>query len=300
MSQLRSTPRTNSEEQLETLARIGFNRISMGVQDFNPDVQKLVNRIQPYELTAEVCEQSRKHGFESINVDLIYGLPNQTLEGFERSIEQVLEIRPERVALYGYAHVTWIKKVQKALERAHLPTPKERIALFLKAVEMFSAAGYEYIGMDHFALPEDELAVAEREGHLNRNFMGYSTHRGARLIGFGASSISTIPGAMAQNEKDVGAYQERISKGELAVSRGLVRSTEDQIRGDLIERLLCQRKVSLSELESTWGVDFQEFFNSDIAKLKPMIEDGPRLGHRKQCRADSARLAFQPPGCNGL
>ena len=177
-------PRTISSEHLSTLRKLGFNRLSMGVQDFDPFVQETINRIQPYELTRDVCLEARDVGFEGLNIDLIYGLPNQTTKGFSSTLEKILEIKPERIALYGYAHVTWIKKVQKALERSHLPTPEERIDLFLQAYQMLVSAGYLHIGMDHFALPSDELSIAQDSGKLNRNFMGYTTHKGANIFWF--------------------------------------------------------------------------------------------------------------------
>jgi len=266
-------PRTTTKNHLATLRQLGFNRISLGVQDFNEAVQTIINRLQPYEMTSEVIAEGRRQGFGSVNIDLIYGLPNQTLEGFEKTLAQVLELRPERIALYGYAHVTWIKKVQKALERAHLPTPKERVQLFLKALECFQAAGYRYIGMDHFALPSDSLSKALEVGKLNRNFMGYSSHRGARLLGFGVSSISSLPSAFGQNSKELAEYQNKINSGELAHFRGLDRSIDDRRRGEIIETLLCQGTLDIQKFENFWGIKFFEEYASAVPELKQMAQD---------------------------
>jgi oxygen-independent coproporphyrinogen-3 oxidase len=253
-------PRTTSEAHLEKLAQLGFNRVSLGVQDFDPAVQRLVNRIQPFELTERIVRTARDVGFSGVNIDLIYGLPLQTAEGFSRTVDKVLELRPERVALYGYAHVTWIKKVQKALERAHLPTPAERIEIFLAAIRRFADAGYRHIGMDHFALPSDSLSQALDTGRLNRNFMGYSTHRGARLIGMGVSAISSLPSCYAQNVKDLTVYQERITSGLLATERGLLRTVEDQLRGEVIEAILCQGRLDIPTFDARWGCRFMQKF----------------------------------------
>ena len=267
-------PRTTTLDQLQLLGCAGFNRISMGVQDFNPVVQKLINRIQPYEMTARVCKEARASGFKGINIDLIYGLPAQTIEGFAETIERVLEIRPDRVALYGYAHVTWIKKVQKALERSHMPTPRERIELFKVALEKFSQAGYRYIGMDHFALPEDSLSQALDGGRLSRNFMGYTTHRGVRIIGCGISAISTLQSGFAQNHKELGKYEAALAAGQLPLERGLLRSKEDQLRAAVIEHIFCSGRLDFEELGEQWQISFREHFCEELTRLVPLEQDG--------------------------
>ena len=257
-------PRNLTEDHLTTLAKLGFNRLSMGVQDFDPVVQKTINRIQSFELTSELMTKARKLGLNNINLDLIYGLPNQTLAGFTKTIEQVISLKPSRIALYGYAHVTWVKQVQKVLEHSHLPTPAERIKLFLQALSLFTAAGYRYIGLDHFALPDDELSIAIDRGSLNRNFMGYTTHSGANVIGMGATSISLIPSAYVQNIKDYQSYQTKIGECGLAIDRGIVRSIDDQLRGEVIEKILCAGKVLFSEIENKYRINFRNYFNESL------------------------------------
>jgi oxygen-independent coproporphyrinogen III oxidase len=266
-------PRTTSKEQLLSLRAIGFNRVSMGVQDFDASVQEAVNRIQSFESTAQLVQDSRALGFHSVGIDLIYGLPAQNLKGFDETLNHVLTLRPGRIALYGYAHVTWRTKVQKALTSRDLPTPQERIRLFMKGVERLTEAGYEYIGMDHFALPEDSLALAAKNGSLNRNFMGYTTHRGVKLIGMGASSISTLPDAFAQNVRDISAYQEAVELNGLPVDRGVKRTSEDKLRGEIIENLLCHGAINFKEFESKWRIPFLQKFKECIGALKDFEAD---------------------------
>lgn len=278
-------PRTTSIEQIRMLAKLGFNRLSLGVQDFDPIVQEAVNRIQSFEQTWELCQAGRSEGFSGVNIDLIYGLPNQTVAGFRKTIEKILEIKPDRIALYGYAHVTWIRKTQKALERGVLPAPDDRIEIFLEGVKAFSAAGYEYIGLDHFALPQDALSAALKKGRLNRNFMGYTTHKGVRILGFGVSSISSLAGGFAQNKKEVAEYQKGIAGTGLAVERGLVRSEEDCLRWDIIERIMCEGVLDLARLEEQWKIDFFAHFTEPLEKLKPYMDEG-----LLQITKDSLRL----------
>lgn len=293
-------PRNTTREHIKTFAEVGFNRLSFGVQDFDPRVQTIINRVQSYELTRDMCEWGREFGFHGINIDLVYGLPNQSLQGLADTLEKIIELRPNRIALYGYAHVTWIKKVQKALERAHLPTPEERISLFMMALDRLTEAGYEYIGMDHFALPSDSLAKALASGKLNRNFMGYTTHRGARIIGLGASSISSLPSAYAQNLKDVDTYQQQIEDQGLAIQRGVKRTKDDRMRGEIIESILCRGEVDISEFESKWEVDFNRMFESSIDRLSELSGDqlvtiGPeeiRLTRRGRLFARNVAMAF--------
>ncbi len=267
-------PRTTTSDQLKTLVSLGFNRISMGVQDFDPEVQEAVNRIQTYEDTAALVAEARSLGIKSVGIDLIYGLPAQSLAGFNQTLMKVVELRPDRLALYGYAHVTWKTKVQKALTSKGLPTSKERIALFTSAVNVLGRAGYEYIGMDHFALPSDGLAKAVHDGTLNRNFMGYTNHHGVRLIGLGASSISGIPSAYAQNVKGVEEYEKAVETREIPTERGMIRSREDQMRGEIIESLLCSGYLSIDKFERKWGIFFAEVFASEIDQLADFEMDG--------------------------
>jgi oxygen-independent coproporphyrinogen-3 oxidase len=267
-------PRTTTTEQLIALKEVGFNRISFGVQDFDEEVQETVNRVQSFEETQALAASGRELGFEGINLDLIYGLPQQTLEGFGKTLEKVVEIRPDRIALYGYAHVTWIQKAQNTFRRFNLPTPEERISLFLLAVRELQQAGYQHIGLDHFALPSDSLHQSLLSGKLNRNFMGYTTHKGASLLGFGASSISTLRGGFAQNEKDPGRYQEKVLGGKLAVVRGLSRTAEDIVRGELIELVLCGGRIDYARFTEQFGVDPREVYPDSFLELEQLEEDG--------------------------
>ena len=270
-------PRTTTTEQLSTIERLGFNRISLGVQDFSPHVQEAVNRIQPFELTRDLVENARQLGLSGINLDLIYGLPGQELTSFNDTLSQVISIRPERIALYGYAHVTWIKKVQKALERHPLPSPSLRIELFRSAVTELTRAGYVYIGMDHFALPADSLAKALANGTLTRNFMGYSTECGAGTLGVGPSAISGLAGAYAQNEKDLQRYQAKLtssnSANSLPITRGLSLSREDKLRAEVISQILCQGTVSFEQVGKRWEIDFAKHFAAELGGLEELEQD---------------------------
>lgn len=263
-------PRIVTEDHLIGYRSLGFTRISVGVQDFDRDVQEAVNRIQPHGVTVKTCELARSLGFQSINLDLIYGLPKQTLKSFRDTIEKVITIRPDRIALYGYAHVTWKKKVQKTLQKHDLPSAETRLNLFLMALEEFAKAGYVYIGMDHFALPNDSLTEALRSGKLNRNFMGYTTHRGADVLGFGVSSISSVPALIAQNTTDV---QEYLDNTGFCITKGKERSTGDRIRGDLIEDILCSGELDIPSLNSKWNIDFHSQFAREILTLQAFEAD---------------------------
>ena len=267
-------PRTCDIKKLQCLKQLGFNRVSFGVQDFDEHVQTIINRIQPYELTRDLILAARELGFSSINIDLIYGLPDQTEKGFADTLDKVCQLRPDRLALYGYAHVTWKTKVQRSFDRAYLPTPDERIKLFVAAWKRLESEGYIYLGMDHFALPTDSLNLALENGTLHRNFMGYATHKGPNLIALGASAISSVPEAMAQNEKELVNYQARIARGELPVERGIRRSREDQTRAWLIDKILCLGEVSNKELDSNWGVNLEQLLVADKSLVIEMEQDG--------------------------
>jgi oxygen-independent coproporphyrinogen-3 oxidase len=274
-------PRTTSIEQLQALKQVGFNRVSFGVQDFDHFVQETINRVQTFEQTKELEEQSRKLGFSGVNLDLIYGLPNQSLEGFSTTLDLVNQIRPDRIALYGYAHVTWLQKVQKSFERAVLPSPEARIELFQLAVEKLSASGYRHIGLDHFALPEDELSLALDDGTLHRNFMGYTTRKGTSLLGFGASAISTVKQGFSQNEKEPIAYQNLIEEAEFATIKGYERTAEDLWRAEIIEQILCSGIVKYSEIkESHPGITIETPANLTQFEEEGLVEidsDGFRV-----------------------
>lgn len=267
-------PRTTSLEHIKTYSELGFNRISMGVQDFDASVQKAINRLQTYEDTYKLCSDSRNLGLKNINIDLIYGLPEQDLKTFEKTIEQVLKIRPNRIALYGYAHVTWKQKVQKSFNKLNLPGPETRISLFLLALEMLKDSGYVHIGMDHFSLSNDELAIARINQKLNRNFMGYSTHKDLSILGFGASAVSTFKSLLCMNQPSITEYQKEIISNSFAVYKGIKRNLTDQIVASTIESILCHGEITKSKIESEWGIVFDNFFEKSLQKLLELENDG--------------------------
>lgn len=266
-------PPVTTHEQIDTLREMGFNRLSLGVQDFDKTVQERVNRYQTVEQTRNLFDYSRSAGFESINFDLIYGLPEQSLDTWRHTVETVIDMRPERIACYSYAFVPWIKPHQKAITREMLPPPELKIELFLQAREMFLNAGYEAIGMDHFAVPEDELARAAARGTLHRNFMGYTTKPAPDMLGFGISSISDVANAYAQNTKKLSRYYSALDAGQLPVERGYALSEEDLLRRYLITSLMCNMQVVFADIEDRYGVDFTSHFADELDDLtKP---DGP-------------------------
>ncbi|MFN0117303.1 MAG: oxygen-independent coproporphyrinogen III oxidase [Elusimicrobiota bacterium] len=266
-------PRVTNKKHLMVLKNMGFNRLSMGVQDFNPEVQKAINRIQPFDLTKALVEEARVLGFKSINIDLIYGLPHQTENSFSETINQILDIQPDRLAVYSYAHVPWMKKHQE-LFAAHLPNEKTKFSLLLLAMKKFSQAGFEYIGMDHFAKPNDELAVARKNRTLWRNFQGYTTKAGTDLLGLGMSSIGCVNGAFFQNERELKTYQDAISGGRLATVRGFLLSKDDKLRSRVIQSLLCHAHVSKAEIERDFQIKFDEYFSNSLIALEPLVKDG--------------------------
>lgn len=266
-------PRVTTREQLAVLAERGFNRISMGVQDFSERVQRAVNRIQSREQTEKLAREARELGFGSVNFDLIYGLPFQTVESFSETVDRVIETRPERIALYSYAHVTWISKAQRGFEKKDLPGPERKLAVFLAAVERFEKAGYRFLGLDHFALPEDELSLAAETGDLRRNFMGYTTRAGVDAIAFGASGISETADAYAQSVREPGEWQERLSSGDLATLRGWWLSDDDKRRKWLIQHLMCQGEVDPAAYRARFGEELTDRIPDIEARLHPFVED---------------------------
>ena len=266
-------PRVTSREHLETLRRLGFNRLSMGIQDFHADVQKAIHRIQPFELTRDLLFAARKLGFDSINVDLIYGLPFQTPERFAYTVEQILQLAPDRVALFSYAHVPWLKKQQGSFA-AHLPEGMQKFEIFRTGLLKFLEAGYLYIGMDHFAKPEDELAISQRKRTLHRNFQGYTTKAGADLYGMGVTAISGIQNAYAQNHKELAAWEKSVAERGIATMRGYNLSEDDRLRRAVISRLLCHTVVIKEEIAREFGVDFDRYFADELARLEASREDG--------------------------
>ncbi|HXC30894.1 MAG TPA: oxygen-independent coproporphyrinogen III oxidase [Verrucomicrobiae bacterium] len=266
-------PRVTTQAHLETLRRLGFNRLSMGIQDFHPEVQEAIHRIQPLELTGGLIESARALGFDSINVDLIYGLPLQTAERFSHTVEQVVDLNPDRVAMFSYAHVPWLRKQQGALA-TRLPEGMEKFRIFRAGLERFLDAGYLYIGMDHFARPNDELAVAQRERTLHRNFQGYTTKAGADLYGMGVSAISSIAACYAQNDREVAPYRERIERRGLATMRGYRLTEDDLLRRAVISRILCHGVLHKNEIEREFGISFDKTFAPEIQRLAPFVSDG--------------------------
>jgi oxygen-independent coproporphyrinogen-3 oxidase len=266
-------PRVTSLEHLETLRRIGFNRLSMGIQDFTPEVQRAVHRVQGYEMTRDLILAARRLGFESVNVDLIYGLPYQTAATFGQTVKQVIGLAPDRVAMFSYAHVPWLKKQQGSFA-GHLPEGMEKFRIFRIGLDEFLEAGYVYIGLDHFARPEDELAVAQRERTLHRNFQGYTTKAGADLYGMGVSSISAIGDSYAQNQRALLPYQEAVARRGIATMRGYRLSPDDRIRRSVIGRLLCHTIIRKDEVEKELGIVFDEYFAAELARLEEFRSDG--------------------------
>ncbi|HYG04971.1 MAG TPA: oxygen-independent coproporphyrinogen III oxidase [Stenotrophomonas sp.] len=267
-------PRTLGSDELAELARLGFTRASLGVQDFDPRVQQAINRVQDAQGTLALIEACRAQGLRSVNVDLVYGLPRQTLDGFGATLERVLQARPDRFAIYGYAHLPAMFRAQRRINEAELPDADGRLALLGLAVGRLTAAGYQYIGMDHFALPGDELATAQREGSLHRNFMGYTTHAARDLLGLGASAISRIGGAYAQNPRELAAWEAAIDQGRVPVWRGLALSRDDEIRGDVIQALMCRGEIDTRQIGVRHGIDFAQYFAQDLPALEALRADG--------------------------
>jgi len=266
-------PRVTSREHLETLRRLGFNRLSLGIQDFHPEVQEAIHRVQPYEATRDMILYARELGFDSINVDLIYGLPYQDAERFRATVTQVLTLAPDRVAMFSYAHVPWLKKQQGAFQ-THLPEGIEKFRIFCAGLQTFLDAGYLYIGMDHFARPGDELAIAQQSRTLHRNFQGYTTKAGADLYGMGVSAISAIGRTYGQNFRDVAGYGAAIDRGGLATMRGYHLNEDDVLRRTVINRLLCHTLIRKSEIAGEFGIDFDDYFASELGHLESFAADG--------------------------
>jgi oxygen-independent coproporphyrinogen-3 oxidase len=266
-------PRVTTRAHLETLRSLGFNRLSMGIQDFHLEVQQAVRRVQPLEMTRDLIAGARQLGFDSINVDLIYGLPLQTAERFAHTVDQVVALAPDRVAMFSYAHVPWLRKQQGALA-TRLPEGMEKFRIFRAGLDHFHDAGYLYIGMDHFSRPDDELAVAQRERTLHRNFQGYTTKAGADLYGMGVSAISGVGKCYAQNDRVVAPYTERVGLHGIATMRGYRLSDDDLLRRAVISRILCHGVLHRSEIEQEFGIVFEKTFAAEIARLGGFVSDG--------------------------
>ncbi|MBT9486612.1 MAG: oxygen-independent coproporphyrinogen III oxidase [Rubrivivax sp.] len=267
-------PRTASPARLQALAAMGFNRISFGIQDFDPAVQQAVHRVQSFESVRELILSARALGFESINADLIYGLPQQTPASFERTIAQVIALRPDRIALYAYAHLPARFKPQRRIETAQLPPPDARVKMLGAAISGFTGHGYSYIGMDHFALEGDSLAAAKRQGRLHRNFQGYSTQPDADLIGLGVSSIGRMGATYSQNAKTLPEYYDALRQGQLPTVRGLALSRDDVVRRAVIMALMCQGRVEFESIALSHLIRFEDYFAAELEALQPMVAGG--------------------------
>jgi oxygen-independent coproporphyrinogen III oxidase len=285
-------PRVTTPEHLEALRKRGFNRVSMGVQDFDPEVQELVNRVQPFDLTKGLVDAARALGYQSVNLDMIYGLPGQSRAGFEASVEQVVTLKPDRVAMYSYAHVPWLKKPQRVLA-AHLPEGTEKFAIFVSGIERFVKAGYVYIGMDHFALPHDEIVKAQNDRTLHRNFQGYTTRAGCDLYGLGISSIGSVDDAYVQNTKDYAEYHRAAAEGRFSTIRGWRLTADDVLRREVITRLLCHCVVKKREIEKEFGLrSFDETFSNATAKLPGLVADGMAVTNAEEIRVTTMGRIF--------
>lgn len=267
-------PRTVDSDRLQCLAELGFNRVSLGVQDMDPEVQKAINRLQDPHATLQLVEVARKHGFNSVSIDLIYGLPRQTTQGFRNTLEQIVQARPDRLAVYNYAHMPHIFRSQRMIRETELPSAQTRLELMELTIRHLASAGYVYIGMDHFALPDDELSRAQLEGHLHRNFQGYSTRSECDLVGLGVSAISKIGDCFAQNHKEISRWSAAIDAGELPIWRGLSLNPEDLLRQTLIDSIMCQGRVEFLDYERQYGIDFNDYFSTELAHLEQLAEDG--------------------------
>jgi oxygen-independent coproporphyrinogen-3 oxidase len=267
-------PRRVAPGTLEFLAGLGFNRVSIGVQDFDPQVQKAVHRIQSEEETRRVVGEARASGFRSVNIDLIYGLPRQTLDGFNRTLDQVIALDPDRIALYSYAHLPKVFKPQRRIAEADLPTAEAKLQILSLAIGRLTRAGYLYIGMDHFARPDDELAMAQAQGRLQRNFQGYSTRRGSDLVGLGVSAIGAVGPTYYQNQKRLDDYYAVLDAGRLPVARGLELTQDDLLRRAVIQALACHFRLSIESVELSHLVDFRRYFAPEMERLRRLEAEG--------------------------
>ncbi|MCA7084719.1 oxygen-independent coproporphyrinogen III oxidase [Cupriavidus sp. DB3] len=282
-------PRRVDDERMALLAELGFNRVSLGVQDFDPEVQAAIHRVQPVQDTRRVVAASRRLGFLSISMDLIYGLPHQTAARFGATIERVLEMRPDRLSLYSYAHLPHVFKPQRRIDEATMPSAGEKLDILVSAIERLTAAGYVHIGMDHFALPDDALARAQREGRLQRNFQGYATHASHDQLGFGISAIGAVAGRYVQNARTLDAYYGALDAGRLPVLRGHVCDADDRVRKDIIGALMCDGELDTAEVARRHGIDFDAEFAAERAELASLAAQG-------LVRLSDARIEVTPLG----
>lgn len=267
-------PRTVSPASIQMLTDIGFNRISLGVQDFDPDVQAAINRVQPPAMVQDILDAARALDLRSINFDLIYGLPRQTLATFAATLDRVIQMRPDRLAVYGYAHMPSIFKAQRQIHAADLPDAATRLALLQLAVNMLTDAGYEYIGMDHFALPGDTLAQAQRNGSLHRTFQGYTTHASRDLVSLGVSAIGQVGGLYIQNHKGLREYSAALERGELPQKRGVVMTEDDAVRREVIQQIMCHGKLDIASVERSHAIVFDDYFAAEWPRVRALANDG--------------------------
>ena len=282
-------PRKVDQATVELLGELGFNRMSVGVQDFDEDVQQAVNRIQSEAETMAVINAARANGFKSISIDLIYGLPRQTVNGFNRTLDRVIAASPDRLSIYNYAHLPSLFKPQRRILESDMPSADARLQILALAISKLTAAGYVYIGMDHFAKPDDELAIAQREGRLHRNFQGYSTHSDCDMMSFGISSISKVGPSYYQNVKTLDEYYESLDKGVLPVFRGIELTADDILRRSIIQSLMCHFELSMDAVEAAHGIDFRTYFASELEALQEMVQ-------ADLLRIDERRIVVLPAG----
>ena len=282
-------PREIDGETLKVLRQLGFNRISLGVQDFDPKVQQAVNRIQPEAQTMSAINGARDLGYKSISVDLIYGLPFQNVSSFNTTLDRIIELSPDRLSVFNYAHLPEMFKPQRRINEEDLPSPQEKLEILHQAIDKLTTAGYVYIGMDHFAKPDDELAVAQREGKLYRNFQGYSTHAECDLIAMGITAIGKVGNAFSQNVKTLEQYYEAIDTGHLPIYRGLALSDDDLLRQKVISELICHFELQFSTIEKHFGIEFSQYFATELNELKAMQNDG-------LLSVDSKQIIVNPNG----
>jgi len=266
-------PRSVSSETIKLLREVGFNRFSLGVQDVNDVVQKAVNRIQPIEETKAIIDACRDNNAHSISVDLIYGLPLQTIDSFAETLQRVIELSPDRLSIFNYAHLPHLFKPQRRINESELPPAEDKLVILQQSIQALIDAGYVYIGMDHFAKPDDELAKAQREGSLHRNFQGYTTHADCDLVAMGVSAISSVDHAYSQNDKDINGYYQQIDAKHLPIIRGIASTDEDLIRYQIIQQLSCHFKLDFQRIENEFDIDFAEYFATELKALAVMADD---------------------------
>lgn len=267
-------PQTVNPERIKRLREMGFNRLSLGVQDFHPTVQRAVNRFNSLDEVSALVQAARDNQFAAISLDLIYGLPHQTCETVRETLQQVISLRPDRISLFNYAHMPELFKVQRQIDSQALPEPQDKLAMLHNAIEQLMTAGYVYIGMDHFALPDDELAKLQRNGKLHRNFQGYATHGNCELLAFGVSAINAMGNVFAQNYKDIDSYQKALNEGHLPINKGIALTQDDLIRQSVIRELICHFTLEFDKVDDEWGIDSRQYFSSELDALNQLATDG--------------------------